>query len=268
MSDYKVFISSKSELSKSKDNKFFFEDGNKLKSLEENEEFKEADFKLLVKQNVSNFINRSFDNVVVLAGAGSSVVNNQAGNIDEKFGKTVLMIAKNIDSKLNDELNMFSLKELANMSKYPIEVKTNENEFNNKFNLEDFLSNIITYEKYVPESAQEKYIRSKDKIFELIKKNTDYDFDENKLKHATFINIMSKKVKTPNKLSIVTTNYDTLFEEAAESIDYTVIDGFTFSHSPYFDSDMFEWSLVKDVPNIKTKEFEYKGEFYSEVSHR
>ncbi|HAB7537457.1 TPA_asm: SIR2 family protein, partial [Listeria monocytogenes] len=70
--------------------------------------------------------------------------------------------------------------------------------------------------------------------------------------------ILSKYTNTPNKLTIVTTNYDTLFEEAAANLNFTVMDGFTFSYNPYFDSDMFEWNLVKDIPNVKTKELEYK----------
>ena len=36
------------------------------------------------------------------------------------------------------------------------------------------------------------------------------------------------------------------------------MDGFTFTHRPHFDSDMFEWNLVKDIENIKTREMEYK----------
>lgn len=263
MNLYKVFISSKIELSKNEDNQTFFENGEILKKLEEDEKIDKTDFELLVKRNVSDFINRSFDNIVVLAGAGSSVVNNQEGNIDEEFGKTVLMIAKDIDFELGSESEFFSLQDLADMSKYSVDVKINEGEFNNDFNLEDFLSNVITFEKYVPEETKEKYIKTKDKIFELIKNNTSYSFDEEKLKHATFINTLAKKVKTPNKLSIVTTNYDTLFEEAAENINYTVIDGFSFSHNPYFDSDLFEWSLVKDVPDIKTKEFQYKKNIFN-----
>lgn len=69
---------------------------------------------------------------------------------------------------------------------------------------------------------------------------------------------MSHLTKTPSKLTIVTTNYDTLLEDAADSIGYTVMDGFSFSHRPYFDSDMFEWNLVRDIENVKTRELEYK----------
>ncbi|EAD0941546.1 SIR2 family protein, partial [Listeria monocytogenes] len=101
-------------------------------------------------------------------------------------------------------------------------------------------------------------IKSKNKILDLIKDNTNYNFNSSKMKHGSFLKILSKYTNTPNKLTIVTTNYDTLFEEAAANLNFTVMDGFTFSYNPYFDSDMFEWNLVKDIPNVKTKELEYK----------
>lgn len=92
----------------------------------------------------------------------------------------------------------------------------------------------------------------------MIKENTSYEYDNKYLKHSAFINTVSHLTKTPSKLTIVTTNYDTLLEDAADSIGYTVMDGFSFSHRPYFDSDMFEWNLVRDIENVKTRELEYK----------
>lgn len=129
---------------------------------------------------------------------------------------------------------------------------------NSEFNLEDFLSDMISYEKYVSADIADKYDQTEAKIFGLIVENTSYEYDKGCLKHATFINTVAHLVKSPSKLTIVTTNYDTLIEDAADSIGYTVMDGFTFSHRPYFDSDMFDWNLVKDIENIKTKELEYK----------
>lgn len=82
--------------------------------------------------------------------------------------------------------------------------------------------------------------------------STSYEYDNTCLKHSAFINTVSHLVRTPGKLTLVTTNYDTLIEDAADSIEYTVMDGFTFTHRPHFDSDMFEWNLVKDIENIKT----------------
>ena len=94
---------------------------------------------------------------------------------------------------------------------------------------------MISYEKYVSADMAEKYNQTETKIFGLIVENTSYEYDKGCLKHATFINTVAHLVKSPSKLTIVTTNYDTLIEDAADSIGYTVMDGFTFSHRPYFD---------------------------------
>ena len=63
---------------------------------------------------------------------------------------------------------------------------------------------------------------------------------------------------TPNRLSIVTTNYDTIIEESAYSLNYTVFDGFTFSHEPTFDVDMFDWYLSKPISDVKSQKEAYK----------
>ncbi|MCH5250693.1 MAG: SIR2 family protein [Lachnospiraceae bacterium] len=218
-------------------------------------------FNLLIKKETSSFIHKSFTNIVILAGAGASVLCT-SGKIDARFGKTVFMLAELINDALKQDPNLFTLQELANLCKYntPVENKGKSatSKLNPSFNLEDFLSDLLSFEKYVSNTDQTKYIQSKDKIFKLIVSNTSYDYDNICLKHAAFINTVSHLVRTPSKLTIVTTNYDTLIEDAADSIGYTVMDGFSFSHRPYFDSDMFEWNLVKDIENIKTREHEYK----------
>lgn len=284
----KYYISSKTTLAKNHNTKFF-ENDTELKDSDPNRNYTEKDFTDKIKKEVLNFINQSYDNIIVLAGAGSSVVIENDG-IDKNFGKTVAMISENIANELGDinsienldstldygpsvcstnseQMNIdeyFTLNELATISNYdkPVNITMGGNEeYNSDFNLEDFLSNLLTYELFINDDDVEmkaKFVRSKDKILELIKENTNYSFKKDKMKHDTFLKLLTKKVKKPHKLTIITTNYDTLFEEAAESLEITVMDGFSFSYHPYFDSDMFEWNLVKDVPNVKTKELEYK----------
>ena len=221
----------------------------------------EITFKSLIKKETSTFIHKSFSNIIVLVGAGASVLCN-SGNIDSRFGKTVFMLAKLINTTLKDEDEFFTLQELSNLCKYniPVEIEGEDGieGLNRLFNLEDFLSDLLSFEKYVSDMDRDKYIKSKNKIFDLIKENTSYEYDNKYLKHSAFINTVSHLTKTPSKLTIVTTNYDTLLEDAADSIGYTVMDGFSFSHRPYFDSDMFEWNLVRDIENVKTRELEYK----------
>lgn len=251
------------EYFKSVNNKYTYDNDKYLKNEtplmdEDGNSINDTSFKLLIKKETSHFIHKSYGNIIVLAGAGASVVLN-GNNICEKFGKTVSMLAELINKELKMDSNCFTLQELADLCKYNVPVEeVEESKINPKFNLEDFLSNLLSFEKYVAEGNYPKYEVSKNKIFDLIISNTSYDYDESYLKHSAFINTVSHLVKTPSKLSIVTTNYDTLIEDAADSIGFTVIDGFTFAHRPQFDSDMFEWNLVKDIENIKTRELEYK----------
>ena len=251
------------EYFKSVNNKYTYDNDKYLKNEtplmdEDGNSINDASFKLLIKKETSHFIHKNYGNIIVLAGAGASVVLN-GNNICEKFGKTVSMLAELINKELKMDSNCFTLQELADFCKYNVPVEeVEESKINPKFNLEDFLSDLLSFEKYVAEGDYPKYEVSKNKIFDLIISNTSYDYDESYLKHSAFINTVSHLVKTPSKLSIVTTNYDTLIEDAADSIGFTVIDGFTFAHRPQFDSDMFEWNLVKDIENIKTRELEYK----------
>ena len=147
------------------------------------------------------------------------------------------MLAKLINTTLKDEDEFFTLQELSNLCKYniPVEIEGEDGieGLNRLFNLEDFLSDLLSFEKYVSDMDRDKYIKSKNKIFDLIKENTSYEYDNKYLKHSAFINTVSHLTKTPSKLTIVTTNYDTLLEDAADSIGYTVMDGFSFSHRPY-----------------------------------
>ena len=251
------------EYFKSVNNKYTYDNDKYLKNEtplmdEDGNSINDASFKLLIKKETSHFIHKNYGNIIVLAGAGASVVLN-GNNICEKFGKTVSMLAELINKELKMDSNCFTLQELADFCKYNVPVEeVEESKINPKFNLEDFLSDLLSFEKYVAEGDYPKYEVSKNKIFDLIISNTSYDYDESYLKHSAFINTVSHLVKTPSKLSIVTTNYDTLIEDAADSIGFTVMDGFTFAHRPQFDSDMFEWNLVKDIENIKTRELEYK----------
>ena len=74
-----------------------------------------------------------FDNIVLLVGAGASVV----GNKDENYGYTVDMLGKEIKRQLKDP-NYFTLDDLILMCKY------NQNS-EDDFNLEDFLSQLQSF---------------------------------------------------------------------------------------------------------------------------
>jgi hypothetical protein len=126
-------------------------------------------------------------------------------------------------------------------------------------NLEMLLSQFEKVEDFIHEEGKSKgkYSRTLKKIRDIIRENTSYGYQTQKMKHVSLTNFFNKRVAEGNKLSIVTTNYDTLIEEAAEEGHYKVFDGFTFASTPQFDAKMFDWTLVKDVPNLDTKELVY-----------
>ena len=254
--------------------KEFFDSNGKLEKQESKDgfqnEFQEIDFKRLISEKIRKTIyGEKYSNIVFLAGAGASVVG---GN--PNYGKTVKMIADDIFGKLHDMEDLYTLEELAEKCKYNngkiLEEGQIESEdsplLNSSFNLEDFLSTLFHYRPYVSENEKETFNHSIQKILELIKENTNYSYDSKDLKHGALLNFLSSlSGKDRNKFSVITTNYDVLIEEAAAENNFVIFDGFNFTPLPKFDSNMFEWNLVKEVPNVNTREVEYKDKTFNLV---
>ncbi|HEL2109882.1 TPA: SIR2 family protein [Streptococcus suis] len=234
-------------------------------------EFQEIDFKRLISEKIRKIIyGEKYSNIVFLAGAGASVVG---GN--PNYGKTVKMIADNIFEELHKSTeDIYTLEELATQCRYKDGniLAGNESESTaspklvDDFNLEDFLSTLFHYRPYVPDDNIEDFNKTIDKILKLIKKNTNYSYDREVLEHGALLNFLSKlSEKGGNKFSVVTTNYDVLIEEAAAEDNFVIFDGFNFTPLPKFDSNMFEWNLVKEVQNVNTREVEYKDKIFNLV---
>lgn len=192
------------------------------------------------------------DNIVLLAGAGASVVTDNKGNIDTRYGLTMKELRQVVFRKLDEKHKsneVYDFEELAKMTSFlPKEDETN---------LEEFLSVLIESQAFI-KRGRKKYQRSIETIRSIIKFKTSYEYNPDVFKHAALIQELSALVKRPDRLSVVTTNYDTLFEDAADYIDFTVFDGFNFTHTPKFNSDMFDWSLAKEIADKKSNKIEYK----------
>lgn len=85
-----------------------------------------ADFESDIQTAVTNFINQSFENIVLLVGAGASVISDKSG-VNEAYGKTVAMIAGIVAKKLKDgkytfsdedTVPVFTLNQLARDTRY------------------------------------------------------------------------------------------------------------------------------------------------------
>ena len=237
---------------------------------ESDNEFKESDFKRLISEKIRKTIyGEKYSNIVFLAGAGASVVG---GN--PNYGKTVKMIADDIFKKLHDTDKLYTLEELAEMCRYKdgnilgstVSESSGSLALDTSFNLEDFLSVLFHFRPYVSENDKTTFNNTIQKILELIKENTNYSYDSKVLKHGALLKFLSDlSGKDGNKFSIITTNYDVLIEEAAEENNFVIFDGFNFTPLPKFDSNMFEWNLVKEVQNINTREVEYKEKTFNLV---
>lgn len=227
-------------------NTAYYKNGKKLENDDEEKEFTEEDFKSEVLQAVKGIINRNFDHVILLSGAGTSVVD------DGSLGKTMKVLWNAIVEELKKDNTLFSLEELGTKTNFEFEYNGNR-EINS--DLETFLSHLQVFENF---NRDPKYTNTFKKILDVIKDNVSYDYDSSKVNHPKIIELLSKRINEPNKLMVVTTNYDILFESAAEDLNYTVIDGFSFSATPFFNTSNFDWNLIKHIPNVKTKELEYK----------
>lgn len=229
-----------------------------------------SDVKTTIKNEASKFLDNKYDHIVVLIGAGASVTDNILKKDDKGIaiaGVTVAKIADEVAEKLSagkyclkgESVEVLKLDDIAKKINYSDDI-FNDAKLNDNFNLEECLSNIFTYEKFINDEDKEKqkFINTKKAILDIIVKATSYNYDNKLFNHAKFLNILSKRTNTESKLNLVTTNYDTLIEDAAESMKWTVFDGFSFSQNPQFDSTMFDWNLVKEVPNVKTNENIYK----------
>lgn len=252
----------------SKDDFKAFKNDSVMIKDDENESIDRNEFNVIIQEEVSKFIDNSFSNVVVLLGAGASVVSLASGEINKAYGKTVAMIAQIVSSELfdgkyvldNKTIDVKSLEELSKLVKYQDNIYEENGNLKNEFNLEDFLSKLLSYINFIND---DKIKNSKNAIFDIIEKETNYEYNSDYFKHEALLNLLSKKINNKNKLNIVTTNYDTLIEDAANQAGYTIFDGFSFSQTPVFDDDMFEWNLVKDVPFVETNEKIYKKQVFN-----
>ena len=181
------------------ENNEFFKNSEQLTLIEEDKTFDITDFKKLIQQDLNAILHTKFDNIVLLAGAGASVVvENDV--INNAFGKTVAMIAQDVFEQLNERSDIYSLVQLSKIIDFGNITKkiTDDNNveieiLSEDFNLEDFLSSLQHYAPYV-KRGKVKYEKSLNTILKIIKKNTDYSYDRNKLKHGAILNILIKKI--------------------------------------------------------------------------
>lgn len=264
----KVYYDRDIELTENKDHTKFYCNGQEIKDNDNDNVTAEQEFILKLKSASSKILNRNYKHIIILFGAGASVVPKSASdsNPDKNYGKVVSMIANDVlkelgDSNTNRNNSFYSLEKLSELVNYPGKKITLENGSINSqvFDLEKFISKLqMTVSLNNNKRDQKKLQGSLNKIKDIITDDVTYSGESSKFNHAQVLNLMNERLSTKEKLCAVTTNYDTVIEDQALNTGFLVVDGFSYSRYPEFDDDLFDWNFVKTVPFVSTNELIYK----------
>lgn len=198
----------------------------------------------LQKTFYNTFLKRHFRNVVVLTAAGTSMDNGT----EATSGKTRVGLWDYCITEIDGFLT--AIPDLKTKSFYTGK------------DIEELLSFIILNEKVNKEKLHSDY--------EVFKKALEKKIAEAcKLKlqpqapHKDFLNkIIARKPSDP-RVQLFTTNYDLLFETAANESGFVVIDGFSFTQPRKFSGRYFDLDIVnREKTRIKQEE-----SFVSKVFH-
>ncbi|WP_310555089.1 SIR2 family protein [Flavobacterium sp.] len=202
------------------------------------------------RKKYSEFLNNQFENLIILTGAGSSVNIGESIIIDdvsiERKGRLLAQLWDDVAAKLSQPF----LDKFCKLVRYEEMFKANEEDVNFQYvkNLEKLLSLANIAKNYVidvPAEGEEamdidKIIKEIEKI---IKVNCSLKLPEN-APHSLFIEKITKRKVTLPRVKIFTLNYDTLFEQAGRKKNFTIIDGFSFSHPRTFSGRNFDLDIV------------------------
>lgn len=200
------------------------------------------------REKYAEFLNNQFENLIVLTGAGSSVGIGKdiviGEETKERKGRLLAQLWDDAKEVISEEI----LHEFCKLVKYEDKFKNEGEEEQYAKNLEKLLSlaNISkNYVEHIPDEGKEKIVIEDviKKIEEVIKTNCTLKLPEN-APHTLFIEKITKRKVTLPRAKIFTLNYDTLFEQAGRKKNFTIIDGFSFSHPRTFSGRNFELDIV------------------------
>lgn len=200
------------------------------------------------RKKYSEFLNNQFENLIILTGAGSSVGIGKDIKIGEETkerkGKLLAELWDDVKEVISEEI----LYEFCKLVKYEDKFKNEGEDEQYVKNLEKLLSlaNISkNYVEHTPVDGKQKIVIEDiiKKIEEVIKSNCTLKLPEN-APHTLFIEKITKRKVTLPRVKIFTLNYDTLFEQAGRKKNFTIIDGFSFSHPRTFSGRNFELDIV------------------------
>jgi hypothetical protein len=242
MEDSKKYILLQSEYTLAYDDDRCYVNGIPSKNETETKTSKETCFELQ-KSFYNTFLKRHFKHIVVLAAAGTSLDNGDK----EKSGKT------------REGLWNYCLSEINAFDESIADIKT-KNFYIGK-DIEGLLSYIILYEKLNGEIKKDNLSFREAlelKIAEACKLEL-----QPQAPHKDFLNKLTARKSSEPRVQLFSTNYDLLFEKAANEGGFVVIDGFSFTQPRKFSGRYFDLDVVnREKTRIKQEE-----SFVSKVFH-
>lgn len=194
------------------------------------------------RNKYAKILNRQYENLIVLTGAGSSVGIGK-GEIKGKLLSELWNI-------VSEQLTVQKLEDFCELVKY-----TDKDESGNYIkNLEKLLSTASAATDFVADTVDIKIKETIEIIQESILNNCKLDLPGDS-PHQLFLEKITKRKVTLPRVKIFTLNYDTLFEQAGRIGNFTIIDGFSFSHPRTFSGRNFDLDVViRDKSRLKEED--------------
>lgn len=194
----------------------------------------------LIAQDISRYTNH-LKNLVVLTAAGTSMENG------ENKGKTRTELWDSCNYEIEAIRKILMANEGGLREKCTSIIQAQ--------NIEDFLSFTTLYEKLNGEIKDEHGDSLRCKLEKKIADACRLRLDDTNKHHQDFIRKLTARKPSEPRVQLYTTNYDTLFEQAAQRMNYTIIDGFSFSYPRIFNGANFDHDIVfREHTRIKQEE--------------
>lgn len=193
----------------------------------------------------NTFFRQSFKHIVVLAAAGTSLDNgSNKGKAREGLWEAGV-------EQINKVRNILWENETDKSRRITADK-----------DIESLLSHVLLVEKIdEAKAAQLKPLR--ENLEKIIREECRLTLDVNDAPHKTFLDKITARKASEPRVQLFTTNYDTLFEQAAQEGGYVVIDGFSFTSPRIFSGRYFDYDIVqRERTRLKDEE-----SFVSKVFH-
>lgn len=200
----------------------------------------EAAYKIF-SEEISKYISH-FKNIAILTAAGTSMDNGTHS------GKTRDGLWTECEATINEIVTQLRCESSISQE--------NLSSITSNHDIESFLSFVILFEKISSRELRDFEGHSlKEKLEKQIASACTLQLDENNHHHELFLQKLLARKNSDPRVQLYTTNYDKLFEQAAQNIGATIIDGFSFTLPRRFSGNNFEKDIVyRERTRVKNEE--------------